>query len=118
MNEYARTAVQNNAETFISDIVITLPDGLIDITGQVEQSPFKAELHLVARPYADGDGNIKIEAVEADLGPIPMGEEMLNTISSYLEDLLLTSLDPVSGDYRIDSIQITGHVLTISGHQR
>jgi len=118
LNQYATVALQDNPDSYITDLAITLPDGLIDISGQVEQPPLKAQLHLLARPYVDGNGNIKVEVVEADLGPIPIGQEMLNTIAAYLEDLLKTSLDPVSGEYQIDSILITGQVLTISGHQR
>lgn len=118
MNEYAATALAENPDSFIKDLVITLPEGLIDITGQFEQPPLKAEIHLLAKPYADGNGNFKIEVVEADLGPIPVGDEMLKTISVYLEELLASSLEPVSGDYYIDSVLITGHVLTLSGQQR
>ena len=118
MNEFATTALQENPESFFKDLVITLPEGLIDITGKFEQSPLKADIHLLARPYTDGNGNLKIEVIEADLGPIPVGDEMLKTISTYIEDLLASSMEPVSGDYYIDSVLITGHVLSLSGQQR
>ncbi len=118
MNEYATVALQENPDSFFKDIVITLPEGLIEITGRFEQPPIKAQLHLIARPYTDGSGNLKIEVIEADLGPIPVGQEMLITISSYVEEILASSMEPVSGDYRIDSVLITGRVLTITGQQR
>ncbi len=118
LNEYATAGLQNNPEAPFKDLVITLPEGLIDITGQFEQPPIKAELHLIARPYTDGNGNLKIEVLQADLGPLPVGEEMLKTISTYIEEILASALEPVSGGYRIDSVLITGRVLTLSGQQR
>lgn len=118
LNEYAAAGLQNNPESPFKNLVITLPDGLIDITGQFEQPPIKAELHLITRPYTDGNGDLKIEVIKADLGPIPVGEEMLKTISTYIEDILASSMEPVSGGYRIDSVLITGRVLTLSGQQR
>jgi hypothetical protein len=118
INEYAATALQENPESLIKELVITLPEGLIDISGVFEQAPLKADIHLLARPYTDGSGNLKIELIEADLGPIPVGDEMLNTISAYIEELLASSMEPVSGDYYINSVLITGHVLTLTGQQR
>jgi hypothetical protein len=118
LNEYAAAGLQNNPEAPFKDLVITLPEGLIDITGQFEQPPLKAQLHLIARPYTDGAGSLKIEVIKADLGPLPVGNEMLKTISTYIEEILSSSMKSVSGDYRIDSILITQRVLTITGQQR
>jgi uncharacterized protein YpmS len=118
LNEYAAAGLQNNPESNFKDLVITLPDGLIDITGQFEQPPIKAELHLIARPYTDGNGTLKIEVIKADLGPLPVGEEMLKTISTYIEGILASSMEPVIRGYRIDSVLITDRVLTLSGQQR
>ena len=118
MNEYAASAIDNNPDAFIQDLEITLPEGLAEIIGQFVQGPLKTEIRLIARPYADAEGNLKIEVVEADLGPIPMGSEMLDTISVYIEDILTSSLEPASMNYRIDSVLITGGVLTLSGQQR
>lgn len=118
LNEYAALALQENPDAFFKDLLITLPEGLIEISGRFEQPPLKATLHLIARPYTDGSGDLKIEVIEADLGPIPVGEEMLKTISTYIEEILSSSMEPVSGDYRIDSVLITGRVLTLSGQQR
>jgi uncharacterized protein YpmS len=118
MNEYASAAIASNPDSPVKEPVITLPEGLIEINGKIEQGPLSATVRIVARPYADAEGNLKVELVNADLGAIPLSSGMLDTISVYIEEMLLSSLGSLSAAYRVDSVLITGGVLTLSGQPR
>jgi hypothetical protein len=118
ISEYAANAVSTNPDSPIKNPVVRLPEGLIEITGQIEQGLIKADIRLLARPYPDANGNLKVDLVEADFGPIPLNSSMRDTISAYIEGLLTAYLGTVNASYYLDTIIITGGVLTLAGQSR
>lgn len=118
MNEYAASAVSANPNLPIQEPVITLPEGLIEINGRVQQGPLKADIRLLAQPYATPDGNLKVELIQADLGSVPASGPILDAIASSLEELLTVSLASMTNNYWLNSVVITGGVLTFSGQPR
>ena len=118
INEYAAGAVSQGSGSPIKNPVVRLPEGLIEISGQVDQGIIQANIRLLARPFIDANGALKVDLVEADLGPIPLSSSMRDSISAYIEGLLTSYLGTVNASYQLNTILITGGVLTVAGQSR
>ena len=118
INEYAASSVSPDSGSPIKNPVVRLPEGLIEISGQIDQGIIQANIRLLARPFINANGDLKVDLVEADLGPIPLNSGMRDSISTYIEGLLTAYLGTVNTNYQLDTIIITGGILTVAGRSR
>ncbi|MEA4906328.1 MAG: hypothetical protein GYA17_02265 [Chloroflexi bacterium] len=115
---YVISALASNPDIPLTDPQVNLTNGQAEIYGQFEQGILSANVRLVATISVNAEGGLEPELVSADLGPVPVTSQMLDTISSALDESFSTSLNPGSTGIRAQSVTITEGLVTVTGTQQ
>lgn len=109
---------QSDRKPMITDPQVYLRDGQMQIYGKTEQGMFAANIGIIVQVGVDANGQPLIEITSADFGPFPAPEGLKNAITAMVREAYTGSLGPVATGLRIDTISITGGVMSITGRIR
>ena len=115
LTSYLAYKLQAQTDPFITDPQVSLRDGQIQIYGTAEQGYFKATARIRLSAGIDDQGQIKIELVSADFGPLPIPAGLLNTITATMQETFTGAIGPAAIGFRLESITITDGSMTIVG---
>jgi hypothetical protein len=107
--------LQRNGQPLMTDPQVYLRDGQMKIYGKTQQGPFTANIGIVLNVGVDENGQPKVDIASADFGPLPAPEGLRDTIAGMIREAYTGSLGPVATGLRIETIQITDGVMTVSG---
>ena len=83
--------------------------------GILQESLLSANIKISLTAVVNEAGEIDANIIEADFGPIPVPENLLNTILSQVRESLIDSIASVSNGARINYIAINDGSMTITG---
>jgi hypothetical protein len=109
---------QSDKKPLITDPQVYLRDGQMQIYGKTQQGFFAANIGIIVQVGVDAEGKPLIEIVSADFGPFPAPEGLKNAITAMVEEAYTGSLGPVATGLRIESISISGGIMSITGRIR
>ena len=109
---------QPDKKPLITDPQVYLRDGQMQIYGKTQQGIFAANIGIIVKVGVDANGQPLIEIVSADFGPFPAPEGLTSAITAMIKEAYTGSLGPVATGLRIESISISGGVMTITGRIR
>jgi len=109
------TLQQSDKKPLITDPQVYLRDGQMQIYGKTQQGLFIANIGIIVNMGVDGNGQPQIEIASADFGPFPAPKGLKDAITAMVKEAYTGSLDPVATGLRIETISITGGVMTITG---
>lgn len=112
----AALELQNQNDYQVQNIQVRLRDGLMTITGDVEQSGFNLPLQIVMRVNPDSRGVPQADVVEASVGPLPIPESMTAQIESSFNQMIQAELSGSGKNIFVDSITIADGKMTILAH--
>lgn len=94
---------------------IILENGQADIYGRLEQSVLTANFHITMKPVVEPSGKLSLEISDADFGPLPLPQVLLDTISTSVNSFISDSFKYRGTHLRIDEIFISDGFVTIEG---
>lgn len=105
-------------DPIISNPQVYLRDGQIQLFGQASRGYFQANVGIVLTATVDANGQPLVEISSADFGPVPVPENLNQSISSMVQEAYTGALGPLATGVALDSIVISDGVMTLTGHTR
>ena len=102
-----------NANSKVSGLQVFLRDGQIQLIGQAESDAGSANLEVFISVNITSESKVQFTVTSAKLGPFPVPQNILDNISTSINDALTRqdNADKVA----IESIEIRDGFMTISG---
>lgn len=111
-------SLQQDQTPLITDPQVYLRDGQMQIYGKTQRGMFAANIGIIVQVGVDANGQPLIEITSADFGPFPAPEGLKNAITAMVQEAYTGSLGPVATGLRIETITISGGIMTITGRVR
>jgi hypothetical protein len=110
--------IANDSDSIFRDPVVRLRDGVIQVYGVVEQSPFEATVRIVVTPVIDGEGRLGFDLTSAEIGPFPASEGLRGTISGMLSEAVVGPIGSLATGFRVTSVAVADGALAIVAELR
>jgi hypothetical protein len=107
-----------NPDAIFHSPAVTLRDGVITVSGVVQQGPLEATFRLVVTPTIDGDGRLGFELTSADFGPLPASGAIRETVSGMLSEALAGPMGSLATGFRVTSVAVADGALAIVAEMR
>jgi uncharacterized protein YpmS len=114
----AALELQNQDQYDVRNIQVRLRDGLVTITGDVNQSGFNLPLKVSMRVTPDANGRVQADVVEANIGPLPLPEAMVSELEQEFNQTLQSELAAAGQNVVVDSISIADGTMVIQAHSQ
>lgn len=118
LTSLANYELQSYQEYQIQNVQIYLRDGLVRITGDVEQNNINLPLTIVLKLSVDGSGKPESEIVSASIGPFQIPDSYLDQLTSMMDAIIVTQILPANQKVVIEQITISDGQMFISGYSR
>ena len=115
MTSFLYQKLQEQPDPFITNPQVYLRDGQIQIYGTAESGYFYATVTIILTAAPDENGQLTIELVDANFGPLPAPEGLKEAITAVVSEAYTGSLGPVATGFRIESITIEDGLITLTG---
>lgn len=103
------------ADPLLSEPKVFLRDGQIQVFGRASSGVFTANVAVILSAGVDPEGRPAIEVVSADFGPLPAPAALNSLVSSLIAEAYTGALGPAASGFRLESINITNGLLTMTG---
>jgi len=115
LTSLAALEMQNSGSTEIENLQIRLRDGLVKITGQVNESGLSLRTAIDVKINIDEEGKPYSQVVSAKVGPFPIPEDMLNQLTAQLDKYLLDQISTSGKQLVVEQISIDDGKMTVVG---
>lgn len=115
LTSLAALEMQKSGSNEIQDLQIHLRDGLVKITGRVNESGMTLNAAINLKINIDGQGKPYSEVVSARVGPFPIPEDMLDDLTAQLDSYLLDQISQDGKQLVVKQITIDGGNMTVVG---
>lgn len=105
-------------DAFLQDPQAFLREGQIRIYGTARSGYFEATASVVLAPAVDEAGQLSLELVSADFGPLPVPEGLRSAIASIVTEAYTGSLGPAATGFRLESVIIANGYMMLIGRVR
>ena len=112
----SRLAVQD--PPLLADPQVVLGDQKMILFGRGRLGILEANLAVTTEFDVDSAGLPEIRITDAQLGPFPMPRVLQDAIASALDEALTGSLGPAAIGFRLESIDISDGIMTVTGRVR
>jgi len=113
ITSYVAYQLQQDPNPVIRNPQIYLDNGQISIQGQITTDVMTGDGTLTAKINIDENGNPKVEILTAQFGTFPIPTALLGSISSLVDHYLNDYISQSNADYKVQSLSIANHVMTI-----
>jgi uncharacterized protein YpmS len=110
--------LESQEEKILEDPQVYLREGQIQLYGTAVQGGISLPISVIATVHANEQGEAQYEIVEANAGPLPLPQSILDQFTDQLDQAIGSRLDPENTNIFIDDITIADGKMTISGHTR
>ena len=117
LNAYlsTRLAEMDQEEPRISDPVVVLTGGNMEIYGKVTQSGITLDTKSVLKPGVASDGSPILDVISVDLGGVPVPESLTNRLDTMINGALQDYLSQNGSRFVISSLTIEEGQMTVVG---
>jgi uncharacterized protein YpmS len=115
LTAYLNSYLASQSDISFKDPQIILSKDRMDVYGNLQESILSANIKISLNALVNEAGQIDINIVEADFGPIPIPENMLNTILSQVKESLIDTIASVNNGSEITQIVINDGSMSITG---
>lgn len=105
-------------DAWFQEPVVLLRDGQMQIYGRVYRGRWVANVRFVFTVSVDASGNPQLALSEADFGPWPLPQDLLQGLSAMLDEAFTGRFGPVATGLRLESITIENGIMTLVGRIR
>jgi hypothetical protein len=118
ITSFLASRLSGEDQPLIREAQAYLRDGLIQIFGVTQQGVLSATVLVAISPQVTPEGDVKIEVVSIDLGPLPVPDALKDSLSAILTEAFSGSFGPLATGLRATSIRVADGQITITGKIR
>jgi hypothetical protein len=115
LTAYVAEALARQEEQVITDPQVILREGEMEIIGTYTSGNVSATMGVVMQVSVDEDGTPHIEVISGAVGPIPLPEDVLQSISDMVNEGLSGDAAATSSGFNITGIQIVENAMILTG---
>ncbi len=115
LTAYLNSYLASQSNINLQDPQIILSEDRIDVYGNLKESIVSADIKISLTAGVNESGEVDVNILEADLGLIPVPENLLDTFTSSIKETLTNSIAAASNGARINQITINDGSMTITG---
>jgi hypothetical protein len=113
ITSYVAYQLEQDPNPVIRNPQIFLENEQITIQGQITTDVMTGDGTLTAKINLDENGNPKIELLTAQFGSLQIPTVLLGSVSSLIDHYLNDYISQSSANYKIQSLNMASHVMTI-----
>ncbi len=114
----AAEELSKQGDSGVQNLSIGLDDGIMKITGDVEQNGIELPLTILLHINVDPQGQPHAEIVSGKVGFFPLPENLMAQIQTEFDQILQAQLAASSGNLFVESVGIDNGKLTIVAQPR
>ena len=118
LTSFLAEKLSSQPDAFLQDPQAFLREGQIRIYGTARSGYLEATASIVLAPAVDAEGQLSLELVSADFGPLPVPEGLKNAIASIISEAYTGSLGPAATGFRLESVIIADGYMMLIGRVR
>ena len=118
LTSYLSYKFQTQSQPLIKDPQVYLRNGEIQIYGTVSQGYFEVTAMIIFSAGVDDQGQMKIELISADFGPLPAPNGLKEIVSATIQEAYTGALGPVATGFRLQNVTISDGTMTIVGQTK
>ncbi|MBN2047350.1 MAG: hypothetical protein JW750_05870 [Anaerolineaceae bacterium] len=101
----------------LEDLQVHFDDNLIVMNGKAELggSLIKVDVEIILSAKVNETGDLEVEIVETDLGPLPVSDTLENTLSETFNDFFSSQIADAANVVQINTVYIDNGTMTIAG---
>ncbi len=115
LTSYLAAELAQQPEPLISDPVVLLRHGQIELYGKAHSGIFTANMSMSMQATVDADGQADIQIIRTDFGPIAAPQGLNDALAAFVREAFTGTLGPVATGFRLESIDIGDGILTVTG---
>lgn len=115
LNSFLSAQMKSQQDQTITDPSVVLTNGHIEVYGKVSQSGLSAVAKIVLQPRIDEQGNIKLDVVSINLGPLPVPDAMKSQVQDMADNMLMNYINANNGQFKVKSITVNEGSLSVTG---
>jgi len=110
--------LESDPEIPLTDPQIYLRDGQVTLIASLTQNQIAVPVEIVLVLSADGQGNPEYKVVKGQVGPLPVPENLMNRLTSRLDESLASWTRVDNRQVFVESIAVGDGNLTLRGYLR
>lgn len=118
LTAYVASRLSTQDPPLLTDPQVVLGDQRMVIYGRAVSGMLEANVSFSVAFSVNSAGHPEIHVTDAHLGPLPMPQSLQDAIASALDEALTGSVGPAALGFRLESIDISGGLMTITGRVR
>ncbi len=118
LSAYVAAKMASPDRAFLTHPQVVLGDQRMVLFGQARSGIMEANASVTTEFSVDSGGLPRVLVTDAQLGPLPMPRALQDAIASALNEALTGSIGPAAIGFRLESIDISDGVMTITGRVR
>jgi len=107
--------LQERGDVPFEDPQVYLRDGQIQVVGKMRRQGIAVTTRVVLEAEVDDDGNVHLNVVSANFGPLPVPDSMIADMETYLDSSFSKEISAMAPNTRIENISIENGQMTITG---
>lgn len=118
LTAYVANLLANQSPPLLSDPQVVLGDQELTIYGHAKSGILEANASITTAFSVDEAGKPIVRISHAELGPIPMPDALKDGIAAAIDEALTGAIGPAAIGFRLESIDISGGIMKITGRVR
>lgn len=105
-------------QPYLQDSQVFLQNEQVEIFGVIQMSAVKANARFILQVGTDQNGKLTATLISVDLGPLPAPQSLVENISALIDSAMQESISSMTSSIKIENVNITNGLMTISGRRR
>jgi hypothetical protein len=118
LSSYLSYKLRFQAQPVFTNPQVYLQDGELQIIGTATRGYFQTTVKIVFRAGVDEQGQLKIELISADFGPLPVPNGLLELATTTIQDAYTGAIGPLATGFRLLNVTIAEGSMTIVGQTK
>jgi hypothetical protein len=114
----ANEVLKNQGPETIKNLQVDLKDGLVTVTGQMNQNGIDFPVTIVLSIAVDNAGSPYVTIQEGKLGPFPLPQNILDQLKVQFDQMLKSQINDAAGDTFVKSVSVNDGTILIIAEKR
>ncbi len=115
LTSFAALKIAEQPDAPVQDVQVFLRDGKIQLYGTAQAGSISTTVLIVLKPTVTSEGLLDLEVEEADFGPLPVPDALLENVSKALDEALTGQVGSQATGFKITSALIADGQMTLTG---
>jgi hypothetical protein len=118
LTSYLYYKLLEQPDPIITNPQVLLRDGQMQVFGTATQGNFQVTTRIIFSAGVNEQGEMKVELISADFGPLPVPDGLMELVNSTFEEAFTGAFGPVATGIRLLSISISDGLMVLTGEIR